>query len=77
LQGIFERLYARELLIRSHAEDLYSLWRSVHPRTREILEKLGPLQFKPLKNSEEERLTRAITEDIPNLRAKLHRVAPA
>jgi hypothetical protein len=77
LQGIFERLYARELLIRSHAEDLFSLWKSVHPRTRDILEKLGPLQFKPMRGSEEERLTRAITEEIPSLRAKLHRVSPA
>lgn len=76
LQGIFERIYARELLVREHAEDILSIWRGVQPRTKEILEKLGPLSFKPIKRSEEERINRAIYDDIKQLRARLHKGGP-
>jgi hypothetical protein len=76
LQGIFERLYARELLVRDHSDDLQALWRAVQQKTREILEKLGLLSFRPLRRWEALRLDRAIDEEIPALRAKLHKGAP-
>jgi GTPase SAR1 family protein len=76
LEAIFERIYARELLVRDHAEDILAFWRGVQPRTTDILQKLGPLNFKPLQRKEEERINRAIYDEVPALRAKLHRGEP-
>lgn len=73
LTDVFERVYARELLVRDRTEDLRALWASVHSRTRTTLERLGILSFRKLKSSEAERLDRALEAEIPELRSKLHR----
>lgn len=73
LPALFERLYARELLVRDRAEDMRALWDLVHPRTRQTLEKLGVLPFPKLRAAEIARLDRAIEAEVPELRSKLHR----
>ena len=70
---IFEQIYGRELLVGERAEDLRSIWETVHPRTRHTLEKLGILSFRKLKSQELEGLNRVIETQIPEMRSKLHR----
>jgi hypothetical protein len=73
LGAIFEKVYARELLVRDRVDDLRALWERVQPRTRQTLETVGILSFPRLASSERTRLTRALETDIPELRRKLHR----
>ena len=73
LQDVFERLHARDLLVEEKAEDLRGLWAKVHPRTKQAMEKLGLLSFPALPREAEARLVKAAAEEIPQLRAKLHR----
>ena len=73
LLAIFERLYARELLVRDRVEDLRALWNSVHGRTKQALEKLGILAFPRLQSDDEERLRKAVEDEIPHMRLRLHR----
>lgn len=73
LGRIFERAYARELLVRERVDDLRALWAQVHPRARQTLEKVGVLAFPRLRRDERERLERALEKEIPELRARLHR----
>jgi GTP-binding protein EngB required for normal cell division len=73
LTGVFERLYARELLVRERVDDLRAIWDKVHPRARLALEKVGVLQFPRLGRGERERLEEALEKQVPELRHKLHR----
>ncbi len=73
LDEVFERLYARELLVRERTEDLRSLWRRVHDRTRETSIKLGLLSFPRLRKDELARIDQALEREIPELRSKLHK----
>src|SRR5689334_13932978 len=73
LAGVFEHLYARELLIRDRIDDLHALWDKVQPRVRQALTKVGILSFPSLSKSERERLSDALDKEIPELRRKLHR----
>jgi len=77
LPSIFEELHARELLVRERAEDLWNLWDKVHDRARQVLRTLGLPSFGRLRAAEGERLRKALEEEIPDLRSRLHRqVAP-
>src|SRR4029077_7032984 len=40
LTGVFEHLYARELLVRDQVDDLHALWAKVQPRVRQALTKM-------------------------------------
>jgi hypothetical protein len=73
LTGVFEHLYARELLVRDRIDDLHSLWSKVQPRVRQALTKMGILAFPGLSRSERERLTDTLEKEIPELRRRLHR----
>lgn len=73
LTAIFERLYARELLVRDRVDDLHALWDKVHPRVKTSLEKMGILGFPKLSAEERDRLAGALEKDIPELRRKLQR----
>ncbi|MBI4564714.1 MAG: dynamin family protein [Planctomycetes bacterium] len=73
LSDIFERLYARELLVRDRVEDLRALWGKVHPHLRHALEKVGVRAFPKLRAEERDRLAGAVETEIPALRAQLHR----
>ena len=73
LGDVFERVHARELLVRDRVDDLRALWAKVHPRARTALEKVGVLSFPKLRSSERSRLSSALEKEIPELRQKLHR----
>jgi hypothetical protein len=73
LGGIFEHLYARELLVRDQVDDLHALWAKVQPRVRQALSKVGILAFPSLSRSERERLSDTLEKEVPELRRKLHR----
>ena len=73
LGGVFEHLYARELLVRDRVDDLHALWNKVQPRVRMALEKVGILAFPGLSRDERERLEAGLEKEIPELRRKLHR----
>ncbi len=73
LTSVFERLHARELLVREEAEDLRHLWEIVHPRVLQVIETMGLLSFPRLRGSEIERLRRAVEVEIPDMRSRLHR----
>jgi len=73
LGGLFEHLYARELLVRDRVDDLRVLWAKVQPRVRQTLEKVGILAFPSLARDERTRLTDALEKDVPELRRRLHR----
>lgn len=73
LTGIFERLYARELLVRDRVDDLHALWDKVHPRVKTSLEKMGILAFPKLSAEERDRLASALEKEVPELRRKLQR----
>jgi hypothetical protein len=73
LPGVFEHLYARELLVRDRVDDLHALWGKVQPRVRQALEKVGILAFPGLSRNERDRLGDAIEKEVPDLRRRLHR----
>jgi len=73
LSGVFERLYARELLVRDRIDDLHALWDKVHPRVKTSLEKMGILAFPKLSSEERDRLSGVLEKSIPDLRQKLQR----
>jgi len=73
LTGIFEHLYARELLVRDRVDDLHALWDRVHPRVKTSLEKMGILAFPKLSIEERDRLAAALEKSVPELRQKLQR----
>jgi hypothetical protein len=73
LTGVFERLYARELLVRDRVDDLRALWDKVHPRVKSTLEKVGILNFPKLSAEERDRLGSALEKSVPELRQKLQR----
>ena len=73
LTGIFEHLYARELLVRDKVDDLHALWAKVQPRARQALEKVGILSFPSLSRDERDRLAGTLEREVPELRRRLHR----
>jgi hypothetical protein len=73
LSGVFEHLYARELLVRDRVDDLHALWTKAQPRVRQALSKMGILAFPGLSRGERERLSDALEKDVPELRRRLHR----
>jgi hypothetical protein len=73
LTGIFEHLFARELLVRDKVDDLHALWARVHPRVRQALEKVGILSFPSLSRDEREHLSNTLEKEVPELRRRLHR----
>jgi len=73
LTGVFEHLFARELLVRDRIDDLHALWSKVQPRVRQALEKVGILSFPSLSREEHERLANALEKEVPELRRRLHR----
>jgi len=73
LPAVYERVYMRDLLVRDRALDLNTQWEVVLPRTRRTVETLGLLSFRKLSAAEDRRLTRAVEEEIPALRSRLHR----
>lgn len=73
LTAIFERLYARELLVRDRVDDLRALWNKVHPRVKQTLEKVGILSFPRLTREQGDRLSGALDREVPELRRKLQR----
>jgi hypothetical protein len=70
LDGLFERAFARELLLGERGDDLIALWKSVKDRTRRALETVGPRRAPKLWGGELRRIDRAIQNDIPALRAE-------
>ncbi|HZE97052.1 MAG TPA: GTPase [Planctomycetota bacterium] len=73
LTGVFERLYARELLVRDRVDDLRALWDKVHPRVKQTLEKVGILSFPKLTAAERDAMAAVIEKEVPELRRKLQR----
>lgn len=73
LAGIFEHLYARELLVRDQVDDLHALWSKVQPRVRQALQKVGILAFPALSRGERDRLADGLEKEVPELRRRLHR----
>jgi len=73
LGGVFERIYARELLVRERLDDLRAVWDKVHPRVRLALEKVGVLAFPSLGRGERGKLESVLEKEVPDLRHKLHR----
>jgi hypothetical protein len=73
LTGVFEHLFARELLVRDRVDDLRALWAKVQPRVRQTLEKVGIFAFPSLARDERARLTDALEKEVPELRRRLHR----
>jgi hypothetical protein len=73
LSGVFDHLYARELLVRDRIDDLRALWEKVRPRVRQALEKMGILAFPSLTRDERERLSNTLEREVPELRRRLHR----
>lgn len=73
LSGVFEHLFARELLVRDRVDDLRSLWEKVQPRVRQALAKVGILSFPKLTRDERDRLAEALEREVPELRRRLHR----
>lgn len=71
LDGLFRRLYGRELLVREHAADLRALWDETRPRTARTLEQLGPLSFPRLGRREAKKLAGVRSSDVPSLRRLL------
>jgi energy-coupling factor transporter ATP-binding protein EcfA2 len=70
LDAVFERAFARELLMTERGDDLRSLWSKVRPRARLALTKA---RLPRLPGSARRRLEQAIEKEIPELRARLHR----
>lgn len=73
LDAVFERAYARELLVRERADDLRAVWIKIQGRVRQALEKVGVTAFPRLGGAERRRLEEALDKEVPALRAKLHR----
>ncbi|MBI3854498.1 MAG: dynamin family protein [Planctomycetes bacterium] len=73
LVGVFEHLFARELLVRDRVDDLRALWHKVQPRVRQALEKVGILSFASLSRDERARLADTLEKEVPELRRRLHR----
>ena len=73
LPALFERLYARDLVVRERADDLRARWAEVHPRTQASLASLGLLSFPRVNGNDMGRLEQALEREVPDLRARLHR----
>ncbi|MFC1707741.1 GTPase, partial [Planctomycetota bacterium] len=73
LSVLFERMHARELLVRGRADDLLARWAVVEPRAKETLRRLGLRSFSRLRSGEAARLAHVVDSEIPSLRARLHR----
>ena len=74
LDGIFEDLYRRELVVENRPEDLLRLWEEVKEVTVRTLQPLGLKAMPRMKNRELKRLNNVLQKDIPELRSRLHRV---
>ena len=72
LDGLFERLYARPLLVRDRADDLRARWDAVRERTLRTGATLELADTPRLKQGELKALSAAIDVEIPKLRAALH-----
>lgn len=72
LEGVFEKLHDRELLVRDRTEDLRAMWEEVHPHAREVATKRGLESFPRMKTVDRDVLNELITEDIPRLRSELY-----
>lgn len=73
LDALFERVHAKDLVVRDRAEDLRARWREVLPKSRAILETLGLASVPHPRADESHRLDQALEREIPELRARLHR----
>ncbi len=76
LDALFERAYARELVLGDGAEDLRALWASVRERVRRALDARGGAPVR-LRRSEARRLDRLIGEEIKALRSRAGQGPPA
>ena len=72
LDGIFERLYARPLLVRDRTDDLRARWKAVQERTLRTATALDLAATPRLKSNELKKLSAAIDGELPRLRAALH-----
>jgi hypothetical protein len=72
LGELFERVYARELLLRDRADDLRARWGSVQERTHRTLSQLGAENMPRLKGKELTKLSAVIDDTVPSLRREIH-----
>ncbi len=73
LDGLFEGVYQRDLVVGNREDDLILLWKDVRPSIVWTLENLGLLAMPRLRNSELSRLDETLEKVIPELRSRLHR----
>ncbi len=73
LDEIFEEVYLRDLTIGNRPENLLHRWEEVKPITKRTLKQLGLHSMARLKTRETARLDRIINQQLPELRARLHR----
>ena len=73
LDGIFERVYKRDLVVGHREEDLLLLWKDVKRSIIWTVKNLGLLSLPRLKRSELNRIDDCLEKQIPELRATLHR----
>jgi GTP-binding protein EngB required for normal cell division len=73
LDGIFERVYKRDLVVSNREEDLLLLWKDVKDSIVWTVKNLGLLSLPRLKRSELNRIDDTLSKQLPDLRAKLHR----
>jgi GTPase SAR1 family protein len=73
LNPVFEELFRRELVVGNRPDDLLMIWEQVRPLTRRTIESLGLRALHPSRLRERARLAKCLKEDLPALRARLHR----
>jgi hypothetical protein len=73
LDETFEEVHRRDLVVGDRPTSLLKLWERTRPITRRAAAELGLLSLPRLKNGELAKLNRCLEEELPALRAKLHR----
>ncbi|MBN1947796.1 MAG: dynamin family protein [Bradymonadales bacterium] len=73
LPDLFEQIHHREFGLRERAEDLISLWSRTRIQTERAIKTLGLAGLPRLKNRERRALTRLVEDEVPAMRARLHR----
>lgn len=73
LDRVFEEIYQRDLVVQNRPEDLLMRWEDVKPVTIRTIRKLGLLSMPSLRGKDLNGLNRCLNDDIPTLRARLHR----
>jgi len=73
LDSVFEEVYKRDLVVGNRPEDLVIHWHDVKPVTRRTLKNLGLLSWPSLRGKDLARLDRCLEQEVPELRARLHR----